>query len=160
VATLQGAGLSDRLAYVLGWSDAESDRRGLREICEGKRDLPRTNARRHHYVPAFLLAQFAAPRGDRRSFMAQLDASSGRLRRTTPNDAYFEPDLYVKHGDDGRDNTLEAFFSVIERHSPPAIRRLLADPLRRLRKTARRSPNHLGPSRSERASSSGQAKSS
>ena len=104
--------------------------RELREIGEGKRTFPKTTARRHHYVPAFLLAAFAEPRGDRHGFMAQLDTGSGQPRKTTPNDACFEKDLYAQQGDSGRDNTLEAFFSIIENHSAPAIQRLLADPLK------------------------------
>jgi Protein of unknown function (DUF4238) len=103
--------------------------RDLREIAEGKREFPKTTARRHHYVPAFVLSHFVEPRGDRRSFMAQLDTTNGQPRKTTPNDACFEKDLYAQQGDEGRDNTLEAFFSIIERHSAPAIRRLIADPL-------------------------------
>src|SRR5262245_44960967 len=103
--------------------------RELRQIGAGKRAFPKTDARRHHYVPAFLLAQFAEPRGDRRSFMAQIDVSSGRPQKTTPNDACFAKDLYAQNVESGRDNTLEAFFAVIERHSAPAIQRLLDDPL-------------------------------
>jgi hypothetical protein len=103
--------------------------RELREIGEGKRDFPKTTARRHHFVPAFLLAQFAAPRGDRRGFMAQLDTRSGKPQKTTPNAACFERDLYAQESDEGRDTTLEAFFSIVENHGAPAIQRLIEDPL-------------------------------
>jgi hypothetical protein len=103
--------------------------RELREIGEGSRDFPVSTARRHHYVPAFVLAKFATPRGDRRAFMAQLDTRTGRPGKTTPHDSCFEKDLYAQRTDEGRDNTLESFFSIVERHSAPALARLTANPL-------------------------------
>jgi hypothetical protein len=102
----------------------------LLEIAEGKRDFPETRARRHHYVPAFLLAKFADPVGDRRGWIYQLDTSTGKPQKTTPNSACFERDLYGQTVEDGRDNAIEAFFSIVEKHAAPAIERLIADPLK------------------------------
>lgn len=61
--------------------------------------------------------------------MTQLDTKTGQPQKTTPNAACFEKDLYAQEGEDGRDNTLEALLSIIEKHSAPAIERLIADPL-------------------------------
>ena len=102
--------------------------RELREISDGKREFPSTPARRHHYVPAFALAQFAEPRGDRKGFMVQLDTKSGKPEKTRPEDACFQRDLYAQPVDAGRDTSVEALLSIIERHSAPAVRRWIADP--------------------------------
>jgi len=104
--------------------------RELRDIADGNRDFPETTARRHHYVPAFLLARFADPVGDRRGWMYQLDTSTGKPQKTTPNSACFERDLYSQTVGDGRDNTIEALFSIVEKHAASAIERLIADPLK------------------------------
>ena len=103
--------------------------RELREMIDGKRDFPATAARRHHFVPAFVLAQFAMPRGDRRGFLFQLDTASGKPQKTTPNDTAFEKDLYVRETEDGRDLVLESFFSVVEKHASAAFMRLMDNPL-------------------------------
>jgi hypothetical protein len=99
----------------------------LREISEGRRGIPQTQARRQHYVPAFALAQFANPPGERKGFMAQLHTGTGKPGKTKPNDACRRPDLYTQEAADGRDRTLEALLSIIERHSAQAIQRIVAD---------------------------------
>jgi len=67
----------------------------LREIAEGTRPFPETTARRHHFVPAFSLACFAEPTGERKGRLFQLDVASGKPQRTSPDDAAFEIDLYT-----------------------------------------------------------------
>ncbi len=69
--------------------------RELLEIAQRSRDMPATTTRRHHYVPAFLLARFAEPAGDRRGWLYQLDTSTGEPQKTTPDAACFERDLYA-----------------------------------------------------------------
>ena len=103
--------------------------RELREITEGRRELPTTPARRHHHVPAFALAEFAEPRHDRKGFMAQ-DTKTGKPGKTRPNDACFKQDLYSQASDEGRDTSLEGLLSIVEGHSALAISRLIADPAR------------------------------
>jgi hypothetical protein len=97
----------------------------LREIGD-RGAFPETSARRHHFVPAFLLARFAAPVGQRKGKLFQLDVGSGRPARTTPNDACFRRDFYTQG--DGN-NVLESFFAVVERHAAPALARLVDDPI-------------------------------
>lgn len=101
----------------------------LRAIAEGEASLPTTSARRHHFVPAFHLARFAEPAGDRKARLYQLDTRTGTPQRTNPDSACFVRDLYARDGDEGRDNTIEALMSIFERHAAPAMTRLVKDPL-------------------------------
>jgi hypothetical protein len=100
----------------------------LREIAEGRSPWPPTQARRHHFVPAFLLARFATPGRQRKGFIFQLDTKSGKPQRTTPNDTAFGDELYAQDTDDGPDRTIEAFLSVVEKHGARALQRLVDDP--------------------------------
>ncbi|MEA2493950.1 MAG: hypothetical protein QOJ29_1861 [Thermoleophilaceae bacterium] len=102
--------------------------RELREIGE-RESFPDTQARRHHFVPAFHLARFADPVGARKGRLFQLDVNTGRPQRTTPDDTAFGKDLYAQDSEDGSNNVLESFFSVVERHAPLALKRLIDDPL-------------------------------
>lgn len=61
--------------------------------------------------------------------MFQLDTKTGKPQRTTPDAACFEEHLYAQSTADGPDNTIEAFFSIVENHAAPALRRLVEDPL-------------------------------
>ena len=103
--------------------------RDLRAIAEGRQALPESKGRRHHFVPAFLLAAFAEPPGQRKGWMFQLDVRTGRPQRTKPDSAAFEKDLYAGEGDDLGDRSLEAFFSLVEKHTAPALKRLADSPL-------------------------------
>lgn len=100
----------------------------LGEIGDGKRQFPTTTARRHHFVPAFLLARFAKP-ATRKGFLFQLDVTSGRPQRTTPDSTAYEDYLYATGADDDRELAMEAFFSVVEKHGAAAVDRLLKDPI-------------------------------
>ena len=100
----------------------------LREIAEGTRACPETTARRHHFVPAFSLARFAEPAGERKGRLFQLDVASGKPQRTSPDDAAFEIDLYTYGFGEERVNRMEAFLSIVEIHSARALARLRDDP--------------------------------
>jgi hypothetical protein len=100
----------------------------LREISEGKRPLPQTKARRHHFVPAFALSKFATPR-KRDGVIFQLDTNTGQPRKTTPDQACFAEDLYTHDADGTPDRVLEAFLSIVENYAAQALERFLADPL-------------------------------
>jgi hypothetical protein len=87
----------------------------LREYVESGTDLPQTAARRHHFVPAFLLGRFSDQPGNRRAWLRQLDTSTGRPGRTTPDSACFRPHLYPQKvssvdGDVAHDTRIETFF--------------------------------------------------
>lgn len=101
----------------------------MRDYVEGRRPFPTTTARRHHFVPAFALAQFAKPPGGRKSWLAQLDVGSHSVGRTRPHDAAYEIELYTYEDSDGeRSNSIEVFFSRVETHAAAALTRLRDDP--------------------------------
>lgn len=101
----------------------------MQEIAEGRRAFPRTAARRHHFVPSFHLARFGEPAGRRKGLLFQLDHRTGKPQRTTPDSACFARDLYTAPTETGEpDNWIEAFLSIFERHTAPAISRFVADP--------------------------------
>jgi hypothetical protein len=101
----------------------------LRQIGSGEQSLPPSFARRHHFVPAFALAQFAQPPGTRDGWLHQLDVRSGRPQRTRPDDAAFVRDLYTYEDRNGElSKSVEAFFSIVESHAAVALDRLRVDP--------------------------------
>jgi hypothetical protein len=102
----------------------------MRAILEGAKAFPESFARRHHFVPSFVLAQFAQP-ASRKGFLYQLDVRSGRPQRTRPHDAAFGVDLYAYENREGTlSNRIEAFFAIVEKHAAKAFVHLRADPAR------------------------------
>ncbi len=100
----------------------------LREIAEGKRPVPTTKARRHHFVPSFALSKFATPQ-KRDGVLFQLDTKSGQPKKTTPEKSCFVEELYTQEDETGtQDRVLEAFFSVVENYAAQAFERFLGDP--------------------------------
>jgi hypothetical protein len=103
----------------------------MRDYVEGRRPFPTTTARRHHFVPAFALAQFARPTGDRKGWLFQLDLESGQSVRTRPHDAAFEIEMYTyEDSSGGSSNSIEVFFSRVEGHASEALARLRESPER------------------------------
>ena len=101
----------------------------LRDIAEGKRPMPTTRARRHHFVPSFALSKFATPQ-KRDGVLFRLDTKTGQPRKTTPDKSCFIEELYTHEDDTGaQDRVLEAFFSVVENYAAQALERFLADPM-------------------------------
>jgi hypothetical protein len=98
--------------------------RHLRKLVEGSAPLPQTNARRHHYVPSFLLARWAMP-PKRKGKLAALTVATGHAAMTKPDNVAFVPELYSLNADDGGlDRKIETFMSVIEDHAADPIKRL------------------------------------
>jgi Protein of unknown function (DUF4238) len=98
--------------------------RHLREIADGTRPKPETSARRHHYVPSFLLARWARPQ-KRDGELFELLVPGGRPRRTTPDQSAFKRDLYAQDvGTTSPDLTVEGFLSIIEGYSAQPLKDL------------------------------------
>jgi hypothetical protein len=101
----------------------------LSEIVDGTRAKPTTAARRHHYVPSFLLARWANPL-KRDGVLFSLDIASNKATQTTPDRSAFARDLYAQPGPlDAADDpnlVFEAFLSIVEGYA--------ADPLKALAK--------------------------
>jgi hypothetical protein len=56
----------------------------LREIAEGKQQMPAVQARRHHYVPSFLLARWSTPQKRAGRFF-ELLVATGQVNVTRPD---------------------------------------------------------------------------
>jgi hypothetical protein len=101
----------------------------LREIADGTRPKPQTRARRHHYIPSFLLARWAMPQGQRQGKLFELLVPGGRPRTTTPDRSAFRRDLYAQDvGEASPDLTFEAYLSIIENYAAEPLKRLAGLP--------------------------------
>jgi hypothetical protein len=116
-------------------------RRHLREIASGAKKLLDTQARKHHYVPSFLLARWATPQArDGRLF--SLGVASGKVTEQKPGKVALAKDLYTL--DRGRQDRRPGDRGVPERHRRTRLR-----PHQATRSSAGRSAMTIGrPSRS------------
>ena len=104
--------------------------RHLRELVEAGAPLPQTDARRHHYVPSFLLARWATPQ-KREGNLTALTVATGSTDSTKPDKVAFMRELYSLTGNDGvLDRKIETFTSVIEQAAADPIKRLGEAPQR------------------------------
>jgi hypothetical protein len=87
-----------------------------------------SEAKRQHFIPRFHLARFTRER-DGRDYLFQLDVRTGRPQRIQPEQAASRRYFYAVLDDDGvRNNRIEGFLALAERHAAPAFERLLARP--------------------------------
>lgn len=101
----------------------------LREMTEAN-DFSRleSGAKRHHFLPQFLLRGFADPRG-RQDSIFQLDVRNRRApKRVGIQTAASRRRLYTVPDENGRpSNRNEGYLALVETHAAPAIRRLTDD---------------------------------
>jgi hypothetical protein len=86
-----------------------------------------SEAKRHHFVPRFVLARFAR-RTDRGDVLFQLNVDSGTPNRIRPEDAASRRHFYRFDYEGRPSNRVEGFLSVVESHAAPALIRLLERP--------------------------------
>jgi hypothetical protein len=91
--------------------------------------LDRNAAKRHHYVPQFVLRGFADPAdGGRRIFQMPTRSRKAPIR-VGVRDAALRTRLYRVVTPDGEvSNRHEGYLALVEDHAAPAIARLIADP--------------------------------
>jgi Protein of unknown function (DUF4238) len=78
---------------------------------------------RHHYVPAFYLAEFASERDRYKGRLRVFDVRSGRAYGGTPDTQAFERDLYRVETTDPKDAlVLESQFAGLEGKCAPLLR--------------------------------------
>lgn len=95
--------------------------RDLVEIGKGQKSIPESNAKRHHFIPQLALSRFA--REDR---LFQLDTRTGKPQRTSVRSAGSRHQYYRFPTEGGGSTTLvESYFSLVEGHAGPAIRRMI-----------------------------------
>jgi hypothetical protein len=108
----------------------------------GKGVVPDSTAKRHHFIPRFLLREFATRDG--RGLIFQLEKRTGQPRKVTVEAAASRHRFYAIHEEDGTThNRVEAYLALVESHAAPAVRRLLDDPPGLLRTDAATISHHL-----------------
>jgi hypothetical protein len=91
--------------------------------------LDRNAAKRHHYVPQFVLRGFADPTDGGRRIFQMPTRSRKAPRRVGVRDAALRQWLYrVVTPEGGTSNRHEGYLALVEEHAAPAIARLIADP--------------------------------
>jgi len=96
----------------------------LHDIGAGRIQLPPSAARRHHYVPQFILRGFECR--DLPKHLVHLDKRTGRPRQVPIASAGWEEHLYGAKSEAGEyDNRIEAFLGLIEGYAAPALTQLL-----------------------------------
>lgn len=91
--------------------------------------LDRNAAKRHHFLPQFLLRGFAhAHQGKARLFQMETATRRAPLRVDVRN-AASRRRLYTAVGEDGRcSNRIEGYLALVETHAAAALRHLISDP--------------------------------
>lgn len=104
--------------------------RHLKAVALGEKPFPTSDARRHHFVPQFLLRGFCASEGPETGHLYRLDKTSGEIEPVTTRMAAWSEDLYriEAEGPDLDAGSVEGFFGVIEDHAARSLRRFLAQP--------------------------------
>jgi hypothetical protein len=93
----------------------------LAEIGKGEKPLPKTEAKRHHFIPQLTLNRFTG-KEDR---LYQLDTGTGKPQRTNVHGAASRRRFYTFEDADGnKNNDVEAYFSLVESHAAPALLRM------------------------------------
>jgi Protein of unknown function (DUF4238) len=96
----------------------------MEAIAKSEKSLPDSEAKRHHFIPEFLLRRFADNKNGRER-LCQLDIASGKPIWVDPGSAASRRRLYsLPHEEGGTHNLMEGFFSIVESHAAPAIQRL------------------------------------
>jgi hypothetical protein len=92
----------------------------------GPDPIPDSDAKRHHFIPQFLLWQFVSSGAER---LHQLDISSGKPQAIAPSAAASRRRFYSVTDEQGdRHNKIESFLAIVEGHAATALARLLAEP--------------------------------
>ncbi len=88
--------------------------------------FPSSAAKRHHYVPAFLIARFGEPPGQRGGHVVQMDKTTGRPSRMRVDNVGFIKHYYTLiDGEGARDTSPEAVLAAIEGDGAVAVARLV-----------------------------------
>lgn len=112
------------------WPSAEYDLelpQLLQDIGAGRKSLPPAKGKRHHFVPKFVLRNFAADSAERKR-VHQLEVACGDSRLVPVRTAASEDRLYAGRDLNGEyDNRVESFLGLFERFAAPTIAELSRD---------------------------------
>lgn len=91
--------------------------------------LERNQAKRHHFLPQFLLRGFAHEHNGKDRLFQMQTASRGAPRRVDVRTAASRRRLYTAIDENGEpSNRNEGYLALVESHAAPALRQLIADP--------------------------------
>src|SRR5215207_6191786 len=91
--------------------------------------LDGNQAKRHHFLPQFLLRGVAQERGGKERLFQMHTASRGAPRLVDLRAAASRRRLYTAIDEDGEpSNRNEGYLALVESHAAPALRRLMDDP--------------------------------
>src|SRR5215210_2506087 len=91
--------------------------------------LDRNEAKRHHFLPQFLLRGFAHAQNGKDELFQMETAKRGAPRRVDLRTAASRRRLYTAIDEDGEpSNRNEGYLALVESHAAPALRGLMADP--------------------------------
>jgi len=90
------------------------------------RNKPKNVARRHHYVPAFLLQNFT-PSGRRDDFLWVHDKQQGEPWRKKPDELGFERDYNRVDVPEIDQNAVEGYFAAFDGQIAPVIQEMIRD---------------------------------
>jgi Protein of unknown function (DUF4238) len=91
--------------------------------------LDRSQAKRHHFVPQFLLRGFALKHNGKDRLFQMETASRGAPRRVDVGTAASRRRLYTAIDEDGEpSNRNEGYLALVESHAAPALRQLMDTP--------------------------------
>lgn len=97
-------------------------------VAGGDYSVFESQAKRQHFIPRFHLKRFSRERGGR-DYLFQLDVHRGRPQRIQPEEAASRRYFYATLDEEGnRNNRIEGFLALVERHAAPAFKRLLEAP--------------------------------
>jgi hypothetical protein len=90
-------------------------------------ELPQSEAKRHHFVPAFLIAQWATPPRDRNGRLYQLDKATGRPTRVRASEVGHIRQFYAVVNPQGdRDTATETALSMVDGQAAGIVTSMLA----------------------------------
>jgi Protein of unknown function (DUF4238) len=93
----------------------------LIQIELGLKSWPEPDAKRHHFIPRFLLNRFA--KDDER--LVQLDKTTGKPQVIPAKSAASRHHFYTfADGEGGKSSVVEGIFGMVENHAAPALKRL------------------------------------
>ena len=87
-------------------------------------DRRHRRSRRHHYVPQWIIREFAAGKNAAKRVVNAYDCKSGHVRRVSPSDVFVKKNLNTISTDTGPDDRFESWDAEWERQSSAEAKRI------------------------------------
>lgn len=99
--------------------------REFEQLSADETPLPDSEAKRHHFIPQFLLRRFLVEGRDR---LFQLDVDTGTPQAIAPSQAASRRHFYSVIEEGSRHTKIESLLAIVEGHAAPALERWIATP--------------------------------